>query len=107
MTFWTVGDYEFDANANRLRGPHGVVLLEPKASALLAYFCEHPGRNIGRDELLRTVWHGQIVSDNSINRVIVVLRKALRDSREERKYIATVPKVGYRLIATVAGVEAQ
>ncbi|MEO0424491.1 MAG: winged helix-turn-helix domain-containing protein [Pseudomonadota bacterium] len=105
MTSWTVGAYQFDANANRLHGRGSEVVLEPKASALLAYFCEHPGRNIGRDELLQAVWHGQVVSDNSINRVIVLLRKALGDDQRVRQYIATVPKVGYRLIATVSAVD--
>ncbi|MEO0973618.1 MAG: winged helix-turn-helix domain-containing protein [Pseudomonadota bacterium] len=105
MTLWTIGEYRFDANANRLSGQAGDVLLEPKASALLAYFCQHPGRDIGRDELLQTVWHGQVVSDNTISRVIVLLRKALRDDDKARRYIATVPKVGYRLIAEVQTVE--
>ncbi|MEM8490520.1 MAG: winged helix-turn-helix domain-containing protein [Pseudomonadota bacterium] len=103
--FWTIGEYRFDANANRLSGHNGEVLLEPKASALLTYFCEHPGRNINRDELLEAVWHGQVVSDNTINRVIVLLRKALGDEDKARRYIATVPKVGYRLIADVAVAE--
>ncbi|MEM9387346.1 MAG: winged helix-turn-helix domain-containing protein [Pseudomonadota bacterium] len=105
MTSWTVGAFQFDANTNRLHGRGGDVALEPKASALLAYFCEHPGRNIGRDELLQAVWHGQLVSDNSINRVIVLLRKALGDDKKVREYIATVPKVGYRFIARVSAIE--
>ncbi|MFK7954743.1 MAG: winged helix-turn-helix domain-containing protein [Lysobacterales bacterium] len=104
-TRWRVGDYHFDANTHRLTGEHCDRVLEPKPAALLAYFCQHPGRDIGRDELLESVWHGQIVSDNSISRVIVLLRKALQDDDKARKYIATVPKLGYRFIASVSGVE--
>ncbi|MEM7705892.1 MAG: winged helix-turn-helix domain-containing protein [Pseudomonadota bacterium] len=102
---WKVGDFHFDANSNRLFGAGREVLLEPKPAALLAYLCENAGRSIGRDELLSAVWHGQIVSDNSINRAIVLLRKALRDDSKARRYIATIPKLGYRLIAEVVGVE--
>ncbi len=102
---WQVGEYVFDADAYRLWGDAHDVVLEPKAAALLAYFCQHPGRSIDRDELLQSVWHGQIVSDNSISRAVVLLRKALRDDGKTREYIATVPKLGYRLIADVAAVE--
>lgn len=105
-TRWIIGDYRFDADTRRLRGAGGEALLEPKAAALLAYFCEHPGRSIGRDELLEAVWRGQVVSDNSINRVVVLLRKALKDDDKARRYIATVPKLGYRLIAPVRVFEA-
>ena len=105
MTRWKVGDFDFDADSRRLIGHDGDVILEPKAAALLAYFCQHPGRSIGRDELLETVWHGQIVSDNTISRVVVLLRKALRDDARVRRYIATVPKLGYRLIADVSAVD--
>lgn len=105
MNHWQVGDHVFDANTHRLSCNGRNTLLEPKAAALLAYFCEHPGRDIGRDELLEAVWHGQIVADNSINRVIVLLRKALNDEDTPRRYIATVPKLGYRFIAVVSAIE--
>ncbi|WOJ97676.1 winged helix-turn-helix domain-containing protein [Congregibacter brevis] len=114
MTRWILGDFSFDANTRLVRGrpsdhqdsgQNNDVLLEPKSAALLAYFCEHPNRSIGRDELLRTVWNGQIVSDNSINRVVVLLRKALGDDEKARRYIATVPKVGYRMIADVSAID--
>ncbi len=105
MTHWKVGNYDFDADSRRLRRGDRDLLLEPKTAALLAYFCQHPGRDIGRDELLSAVWYGQVVSDNSINRVIVLLRKALQDDEKSRKYIATIPKLGYRLIADVTAIE--
>lgn len=105
MTRWRVGDYIFDADTRHLRGADRDVLLEPKTASLLAYLCEHPGRDVERDELLREVWHGQVVADNSINRVIVLLRKALQDEDKARRYITTVPKVGYRMIAEVTAVD--
>lgn len=77
-------------------------LLEPKASALLAYLVAHQGRDISRDELMHEVWGGHIVSDGAINRVIVRLRRALGDEQKARRYIVTVPKVGYRFVADAA-----
>ena len=102
---WRIAEFEFDENTRQLFGAGGDVVLEPKAAALLSYFCQHPGRDIDRDELLQAVWYGQTVSDNSINRVVVLLRKALGDDDKSRRYIATIPKLGYRMIADVAPVD--
>lgn len=82
-----------------------VVVLEPKANALLNYLCDHAHQDLSRDQLMEDVWRGQIVSDNAINRVIVQLRKALGDEQTPRKFIATVPKLGYRFIADVRELE--
>ncbi|MEO0576914.1 MAG: winged helix-turn-helix domain-containing protein [Pseudomonadota bacterium] len=102
MMRWQIAQFEFDENTRQLSAADGSVTLEPKAAALLTYFCQHPGRDIHRDELLQAVWYGQTVADNSINRVVVQLRKALGDEDKSRRYIATIPKLGYRFIADVA-----
>lgn len=96
---WKVGQYCFDAHSNELISSQSSLLLEPKASAMLLYFVQHCGKDISRDELMQAVWPKQIVSENAINRVIVQLRKALQDSEKTKRYIVTVPKVGYRFIA--------
>ncbi|MEL6300080.1 MAG: winged helix-turn-helix domain-containing protein [Pseudomonadota bacterium] len=101
MRQWRIGKVEFDADQRCLRAGKQSVLLEPKASSLLAYLCQNPGRDISRDELIKTVWNNQIVTENSINRVVVLLRKALQDNEKPHQYLVTVPKVGYRLIASV------
>lgn len=95
---WSFGHLTFDADRGVVRNGTEQLLLEPKASALLNYLCQNAQRDISRDELMKHVWHGQIVSDNAVNRVIVQLRKALGDEGKPRKFIATVPKVGYRFI---------
>ncbi len=97
---WDIEDLSFNPATNVIIGKQGPVLLEPKPSALLFYFVKNPGRNISRDELIEHVWSGQLVSDGAINRVVVQLRKALGDGNKIRKYIVTVPTVGYRFIAT-------
>lgn len=97
---WQVGAFRFTPGTHLLLGPNCKDVLEPKASALLAYLIMHQGRDISRDELIDQVWGGQIVSDGAINRVIVRLRRALGDSEKPRQYIVTVPKLGYRFVAT-------
>ncbi len=99
---WRVGDFNFDAATNVLQSRSGHQRLEPKTAALLKHFAQNPGQDISRDELIKDVWGGQIVTDGAINRVVVQLRKALGDNSEIKKYIVTVPKVGYRLAAPVS-----
>ncbi|WP_262693431.1 winged helix-turn-helix domain-containing protein [Kordiimonas aquimaris] len=95
---WKLGKYQFEAPTNVLIGPTGKKLLEPKASALLRYFLENPGRDISRDELIQSVWNGHIVTDGAINRVVVRLRRELGDESKIKHMIITVPKVGYRFV---------
>ena len=95
---WKVGKYLFEAQTNVLLGPGGKKLLEPKASALLTYFLENQRRDISRDELIQSVWDGQIVTDGAINRVVVQLRRELDDTARIKRVIVTVPKVGYRFV---------
>jgi len=97
---WKINNFEFNADTRVLRSPVGETVLEPKISDLLNYFCLHPQRNITRDELFTEVWHGQLVTENAVNRVIALLRKALLDEDKVKKYIVTVPKIGYRFIVT-------
>jgi len=94
---WKIGQFVFDANNNVLVKQEQEVLLEPKVAYLLSYFCQNPQRAISRDELIEHVWHGQVVSDSAVNRIIVKLRKALDDNDKIKRFIVTVPKIGYRL----------
>ena len=75
--------------------------LKPKAMAVLVYLADRPGQVVSRDALLSAVWSGVVVGDDSLTQVVIKLRKALGDAPEKPAYIQTIPKGGYRLIATV------
>ncbi len=100
-----IADIIYHQEQGTLTSATAEVVLEPKANALLNYLCDHPHEDLSRDQLMQDVWRGQVVSDNAINRVIVQLRKALGDEQTPRKFIATVPKLGYRFIADVTRLE--
>ena len=70
------------------------------------YFMQNPGRLITRDELLSNVWGVRDVSDGRISRVIRVLRVELGDDSREPTYIETIPKRGFRFVASVVRVGA-
>jgi len=75
--------------------------LEPKAMEVLAYLASRPGEVIMREELERDVWHGALVGYDAVTNTIIKLRKALKDSARQPRYIATIPKKGYKLIASI------
>ena len=91
------------ANHLLLRG--GVqVALPPKAFDTLAYLAENHGRLVTREELMKAVWPDSFVEGANLTVYISLLRKALGEE-EGRRYIETVPRKGYRLIANVRVVE--
>ncbi len=75
--------------------------LEPKAMEVLVYLARHQGELVSRDELEREVWHGALVGYDAVTGTIIKLRKALQDSARQPRFIETIPKRGYRLIAPV------
>lgn len=77
------------------------VRLEPKAMEVLVYFASRPNEVITREELERDVWLGALVGYDAVTNTIIKLRKALQDSARNPRFIATVPKRGYQLIAAV------
>lgn len=84
-----------------LDGPEGLVRLQPRVMGVLVALAARAGEVVTRDELVREVWAGRVVSDDAINRCIVELRRALRDNGTA-SVIETVPRVGYRLLLPVA-----
>src|SRR5664279_3777718 len=73
--------------------------LRPKSFALMRLFAENPGRLIDRDEIMRTVWPGIFVTDDSIAQCISEVRRALGDN--DQRLLRTLPRRGYRFIASV------
>jgi TolB-like protein len=60
------------------------------------------GRNtLSREQLISTVWPRGFVSDDVLNRCISQLRAALGDDPRSPAYIDTIPRKGYRLVASV------
>ena len=101
-----IGDWVLDAERNELRRGGEAVHLEPKSTEVLRQLALRPGRVLGREELLSLVWPGVVVGDDALTQAIIKLRKALGDEAQKPKYIETIPKRGYRLIAPVEGVPA-
>ena len=69
---------------------------------LLLCLAEHAGEVVSIDDLLNQVWSGVMVSSDSVYQAVASLRRLLGDDPKQPTYIATVPRLGYRMVATVS-----
>lgn len=75
--------------------------VEPKMMQVLIYLAEHAAEVVSKEELIHAVWADTFVTDDVLLRCISELRKALEDDPKEPRYIQTIPRSGYRLVAPV------
>jgi DNA-binding winged helix-turn-helix (wHTH) protein/tetratricopeptide (TPR) repeat protein len=87
-----------------LHGSSGKIRLQGLPFQILAILADQPGEWVTRDELRQRLWPADtfVDFDHSINTAMGKLRRALGDDTEEPRYIETLPRHGYRLIAAVA-----
>src|ERR1700735_4888307 len=76
--------------------------LEARTMRLLLCLAEHGAEVVSIDDLLNQVWSGVAVSSDSVYQAIASLRRLLGDDPKQPTYIATVPRLGYRMVATVS-----
>src|SRR5215218_7072636 len=94
-----VGDWLADDAADTLQRGGERRKLERRAMAVLMELARRPGEVLSRDELVLAVWGRHAISDHSVAIVISDLRRAFGDDRGEPRYIETITKRGYRLVA--------
>lgn len=102
MRRFVLGDWEIRRDLNEIRKAAQTVRLQPRQMDLLVRLSSQPGEVIPRDTLLRDVWPHDSVNDEVLSRAIAELRTALGDSARDPRYIETIPKRGYRLVADTA-----
>jgi DNA-binding winged helix-turn-helix (wHTH) protein len=94
-----LGDWTLCVRTNALARGETRVELENRLVLLLVFFIEHQGEVLGKECILKTIWQGKVVNDDSLAVAISHLRKALGDNSRSPDYIKTIPGVGYQLIA--------
>ena len=82
------------------RGPD-VVSVAPQVFDLLDYLIRHRERVVSKDDLIRAVWDGRIVSDAALTTRLNAARCAIGDSGEEQRLIKTFPRKGFRFVGQV------
>jgi eukaryotic-like serine/threonine-protein kinase len=97
------GAFEFNLRAGEVRKGRRKVLLPEQSFQILLMLVERRGELVTREEIKKKLWPNDTVVefDHSIANAIRKLRRALGDSAENPKYIETVARRGFRLLAPV------
>jgi DNA-binding winged helix-turn-helix (wHTH) protein len=92
--------FQLDLRAGQLRCNATPLSLRPKTYAVLRHLVEHPGELVTKRALLDAVWPHVAVAEDVVRISVAELRTALGDDRTAPRFIETVPRRGYRFIAT-------
>ena len=94
-----------EPQSNRLSRKGDEKQLEPLTMDVLAYLLQRSGKVVSAEELLSQVWGGRPIHRAAVKKRIGQIRSALGDSVDCPRYISTIPKRGYCLIAPVENVD--
>ena len=94
------GPYVLDAADRSLKRAGAPISLTPKQFDLLVVLVENAGRLVEKDALLKKVWPDVAVEEGNLTKGVFGLRQLL-EADVESPYIETIPKRGYRFVATV------
>ena len=97
------GPFTVDLTSRELCNNGRKLPLQEKPFQILALLIEQPGEVVTREELRQKLWSSDTFVDfeHGINTAVKKLREAMEDHADEPRYIETLPKNGYRLIAPV------
>lgn len=101
--------FEFDPTTMELTLEGAPVRIGAQPARLLALFLSRPGSIVSREEIVAAVWgeRTHVDFEQGINACIRQLRVALGDDAETPRFVATLPRRGYRFVATVAAAGAE
>lgn len=94
-----IGPWLVEPSLNRLSAPAETIQLEPRLMRVLECLALQPGRVVSRDEILERVWGDVVVGEEALTVSICQLRRILGDDARTPRYIETIHKGGYRLVA--------
>lgn len=98
-----VGPWRVEPLRGAVIGPNGETRhVEPKVMDVLILLAGRRGEVLTREVLIERVWSRHVAADQQLTRAVSELRRIFDDDPGAPRYIETVPKRGYRLIADVS-----
>ena len=96
-----LGEFQLDVESGELSGNGTHVRLQIQSFELLKALLERPGQMVSRDELRQRLWPGDtfVDFDHGLNAAVRRLREVLGDTADEPRFVETIPRRGYRLVA--------
>jgi TolB-like protein/DNA-binding winged helix-turn-helix (wHTH) protein len=101
-----LGEWRAEPSLNELSCHDRRLRVEPKVMDVLLCLASQPGEVVSKETLIQTVWQDRFVTDEVITTTIWELRRALGDEAKNPRFIQTIPRKGYRLIAPIRTAEA-
>jgi DNA-binding winged helix-turn-helix (wHTH) protein/tetratricopeptide (TPR) repeat protein len=98
---YVFGDFELDTGLYELRRAGAVQPLEPQVFDVLRYLVEHRDHLVSKDELLREIWPGRVVSESALTSRLKTARQAIGDTGRDQRWIKTSHGRGYRFVGEV------
>ncbi len=97
---WEFGSFQFDSSTHELKKLGLPIRLQAMPAKILTLLLERRGKVVRREEIRRALWTDDVVVDfdTGLNTAIRKLRRALSDEADVPKYIATLPRIGYRFL---------
>jgi transcriptional activator of cad operon len=97
-----IGEWCVDEGSGQISRNGETARPDTRTMRLLLFLANHPGEVVSIDEVLSNIWPDVAVTPDSVYQSIASLRRLLGDNPKQPTYIATVPRLGYRLVATVS-----
>jgi eukaryotic-like serine/threonine-protein kinase len=98
------GPFRVDPDRQLLLRENQPVALTPKAFETLLILIRHHREVVSKDDLMKELWPDAFVEEANLSQNIFMLRKALGDTPEARRYIVTLPGRGFRFATEVRAV---
>src|SRR5215471_6758339 len=95
--------FEFDLVTGELLKNGHPIRLQGQPARVLGLLASRPGELITRADIQKELWpDGRFVEfEHAINTAVKKVREALEDDPENPRFVETLPKLGYRFLATV------
>src|SRR5882724_2329307 len=97
------GPFEANVDSGELSRSGCKVRLQAQPFEILTMLLQRPGQVVTREEIRQKLWPADtfVDFDHSLGTAINKIRAALHDSAEQPQFIETLPKRGYRFIASI------
>lgn len=97
------GEFELNLRTRELRTNGQTKDLQEQPFVVLTALLERPGQLILREQLIERLWPADTHVDfeHSLNKAVKRLRKALKDSADQPRFVETLPRRGYRFIGRI------
>jgi transcriptional activator of cad operon len=96
-----IGDWRINPTSGQISRNGETARVEVRTMRLLLCLAEHAGEVVSIDDLRSQVWSDVTVAPDSVYQAVTSLRRLLGDDPKQPNYIETVPRLGYRMVATV------